>query len=86
MIQPMCFSFNVIAKLFYTILPPIKLQWIFYIAIIEFAVNTPTRWNVLINLTGVWLVGIWAGALCGWSITSKLAYIMNGTLNWFCPL
>ena len=63
MIQPMCFSFNVIAKLLYAILPSIKLQWILYIAISEFAVNIPPRWNVLINLAGVWLVGIRAGAL-----------------------
>ena len=56
MIQPMCFLFNVIAKLFYAILPSIKLQWILYIAISEFAVNTPTRWNVLINHAGYgWL-------------------------------
>ena len=63
MIQPMCFFFDVITKLFYTILTSIKLQGILYIAISEFAVNTPTRWNVLINLSGVWLIEIRAGAL-----------------------
>ena len=63
MIQPMHFSFDVIAKLLNTILTSIELQWVLNFSIREFAINAPTRWNVLINLAGVWLVGTLAGAL-----------------------
>ena len=49
MIQPMCFPFDVITKLFYTILTSIDSQWILYLPISELALNAVSRGDVLIN-------------------------------------
>ena len=58
MIQSFGFVFNVIGKLFYTILAFIKFQWIFSISVSELAINAETRWDVLINFFSVWCIWV----------------------------
>ena len=58
MIKSSGFVRDVIAKHFYAILTSIKFQWIFILSVSELAIQTETRWNVLIDnfsMKGFWI-------------------------------
>ena len=63
MIQSMHFFFDVITKRFNAIFASIKSKRIINVSVSEFAINTPTRWRVLINFIGVRSIWIWIGRL-----------------------
>ena len=80
------FVFNVIAKHIYTILTSIEFQWIFDLPISEHTIHSETRGAVLIDFFSVDPSGLGLGSSIGLRLASKYPYMMNGILNWFCPL
>ena len=57
-VKPSCFFFDVVAKHLYTILASVKFQWIFNWPMSKLAADAKARWNVVINLFGVWFVRV----------------------------
>ena len=63
MVKPSRLFLYVIAKCLYTILAPVKFQWVFNLPISKLAADPKTRGDMSINLLGVWLVGARAGLM-----------------------